>query len=71
MPVVTWYTMREKSEFLSGIYEREKQLAYHVSEKKIAFIDESGNRILPKRINGIKLEKFVLNVFSFSESFAI
>ncbi|RNA30076.1 UDP-N-acetylhexosamine pyrophosphorylase [Brachionus plicatilis] len=58
-------------DFLSGIHEREKQLAYHVAEKKIAFIDESGERILPKSNNGIKLEKFVFDVFTFSERFAI
>jgi len=58
-------------EFLSGIFQREKQMPYHVAEKKIPFIDESGQRILPKSNNGIKLEKFVFDVFSFSERFAI
>lgn len=58
-------------DFLSDIYEREKQLPYHVAEKKIPFMAKSGERTLPKSNNGIKLEKFVFDVFPFSERFAI
>ncbi|CAF1037658.1 unnamed protein product [Brachionus calyciflorus] len=58
-------------DFLSNIYESEKDLVYHVAEKKIAYMNENGERILPKSNNGIKLEKFVFDVFPFSERFAI
>jgi UDP-N-acetylglucosamine/UDP-N-acetylgalactosamine diphosphorylase len=49
----------------------ENELRHHVAEKKIAFIDENGDRIEPKSNNGIKLEKFVFDVFPFSTNFAI
>ena len=58
-------------DFLSAIYDREKQLSYHVAEKKIPFINDSGERIAPNSNNGIKLEKFVFDVFPFSERFCI
>lgn len=44
----------------------EKDLKLHVAEKKIPFVNESGERITPKTPNGIKLEKFVFDVFPFS-----
>jgi UDP-N-acetylglucosamine pyrophosphorylase len=44
----------------------ENELRHHVAEKKISFIDENGLRVEPKSINGIKLEKFVFDVFPFS-----
>lgn len=49
----------------------EKDLKNHVAEKKIPYINEQGERITPKTNNGIKLEKFVFDVFPFSTSFAI
>lgn len=44
----------------------EKDLKLHVAEKKIPFVNENGERITPKTPNGIKLEKFVFDVFPFS-----
>jgi UDP-N-acetylglucosamine/UDP-N-acetylgalactosamine diphosphorylase len=44
----------------------EKDLKHHVAEKKIPFINEKGDRIIPETNNGIKLEKFVFDVFPFS-----
>jgi len=49
----------------------EKDLKHHVAEKKIPYINENGERITPTTVNGIKLEKFVFDVFPFSTSFAI
>jgi len=50
----------------------EKDLKHHVAEKKIPHIDgATGERVVPKSINGIKLEKFVFDVFPFSTNFAI
>lgn len=50
------------------LYKRlyEKDLKLHVAEKKIPFVNENGERITPKTPNGIKLEKFVFDVFPFS-----
>lgn len=46
--------------------QHENELRHHVAEKKIPFIDEDGLRVEPKSNNGIKLEKFVFDVFPFS-----
>lgn len=48
-------------------YERELKL--HVAKKKIPYIENSGKRITPEKPNGIKIEKFVFDVFEFAEKF--
>ncbi|XP_058442689.1 UDP-N-acetylhexosamine pyrophosphorylase [Malaya genurostris] len=56
--------------FLRKIGETfEKQLKLHVAKKKIPFVDTHGNRCTPKSPNGIKIEKFVFDVFEFAEHF--
>lgn len=58
------------SEFLRKIgCTFEKKLKLHVAKKKIPFIDSSGNRCCPNVPNGIKIEKFVFDVFEFAEHF--
>lgn len=47
----------------------EKELKLHVAKKKIPFVDNSGKRIQPEKLNGIKIEKFVFDVFEFAENF--
>lgn len=58
------------TDFLRIIGEKyESKLKLHVAKKKIPFINEKGEKIKPTSPNGIKIEKFVFDVFQFSNNF--
>ncbi|CAF1628098.1 unnamed protein product, partial [Didymodactylos carnosus] len=59
--------------FLQAVCEdNENELRYHVAKKKIPCLGENGVKIEShKEPNGIKLEKFVFDVFPFSKTFAV
>lgn len=52
-----------------NIYE--KDLLLHAAKKKIPYVNDNGERIIPKIPNGIKIEKFVFDVFPFAKNFAV
>nr|XP_028571142.1 UDP-N-acetylhexosamine pyrophosphorylase-like protein 1 [Podarcis muralis] len=57
-------------DFLKAVTEKfEPRLKRHVAVKKVPFVDQEGNRVTPLKPNGIKLEKFVFDVFQFSKKF--
>lgn len=57
------------TEFLLNVAnEHEAQLKLHVAHKKIPFVNEAGERITPSEPNGIKIEKFVFDVFLFAKN---
>lgn len=59
-------------DFLKEIgYHREKELTLHVAKKKIPYVNDEGERITPKSPNGIKIEKFVFDVFPFAKNLAV
>ncbi|XP_048002556.1 UDP-N-acetylhexosamine pyrophosphorylase-like protein 1 [Leguminivora glycinivorella] len=57
------------SEFLKKISNFESKLKLHVAKKKIPYVDENGIRQKPTEPNGIKMEKFIFDVFEFAEKF--
>lgn len=61
------YTM----DFLKIACEKEDTLKHHVARKKLPFVNDSGEAITPEEPNGIKLEKFVFDVFRLAKSLAV
>ncbi|XP_013189001.1 UDP-N-acetylhexosamine pyrophosphorylase-like protein 1 [Amyelois transitella] len=57
------------AEFLSKICNFESKLKLHLAKKKIPFVDSDGIRQKPTEPNGIKIEKFIFDVFEFAENF--
>ena len=45
------------------------QLRQHIALKKVPCVDMCGNHVTPTQPNGIKLEKFVFDVFPFSRCY--
>ena len=47
------------------------ELCHHIAKKKIPHVNNEGLKVVPTNPNGIKLEKFVFDVFQFARSVLI
>ena len=54
-------------EFLSKAVSLEESLPVHLARKKIPHVTEAGSILDPEKPNGVKLEKFVFDVFQFAD----
>ena len=52
-------------EFLTRAVDLEDSLPVHLAKKKISHVTEAGNIVKPDIPNGVKLEKFVFDIFQF------
>ena len=54
-------------EFLCKLVENEDMMPVHLAKKKIPHVTEAGNFVDPDVPNGVKLEKFIFDVFEFAD----
>lgn len=59
------------TEFLERVPSFAAELEYHIAKKKIKYVDENGDVVVPKSNSGMKLECFVFDVFPYAKSFSV
>lgn len=58
------------TDFLKNVVNK-KELKHHIAKKKIPYTNDAGQQVNPDKPNGVKLEKFVFDVFEYSSNFVV
>ncbi|MCK4400932.1 UDPGP type 1 family protein [bacterium] len=58
------------TEFVKSLTEKGIKLPYHIAEKNIPYVNNSGEYIKPKNKNGIKFETFIFDALKFAKNVA-
>lgn len=60
------------TQYLNSVETFEEELAFHIARKKIPHVNmETGEIVKPSKVNGMKLEMFVFDVFPYTERFTV
>nr|XP_018902053.1 PREDICTED: UDP-N-acetylhexosamine pyrophosphorylase [Bemisia tabaci] len=60
------------TDFLRNVATKfESDLKLHIAKKKIPFVSSNGQRCIPDKPNGIKMEKFIFDAFQFSDHLVV
>ena len=76
MPLTKSWTSKKPASvpdiFVQVCHQHNHELPYHVAKKKIPFYSDADQKtVTPTSNNGIKLERFVFDVFQFSDNFVV
>ncbi|XP_076821486.1 UDP-N-acetylhexosamine pyrophosphorylase-like protein 1 [Clavelina lepadiformis] len=59
------------TDFLKNVCSAHKELPHHVAKKKIPHVNRKGEVVRPTTPNGMKMEKFVFDVFQYAKHFVV
>lgn len=60
------------TDFLNDVaHKYNSKLKLHVAKKKISYVNNDGNECKPEKPNGIKMEKFIFDIFEFCNRLAV
>ena len=57
--------------FIEKIANAHFELPWHVAHKKVPYLDAKAQRIMPKKANGYKFEKFIFDALQFTQTSAV
>lgn len=58
-------------DFLSRVTGGDLRIPFHIARKKVAYLDERGNRIEPAEENAIKFEMFIFDLLPLAERYVV